>query len=215
MKSLEDLDKEYAEKRAELVGGHEVAATLPVVPYMVNFGHKRNPWVSYEVDTLKEAVALADKFPDKLAYVNAKATFRHICPEELIEQRYRDDPKYTAVEIVDGVPFIEADSGEGYRSFALLLFVRRGEQILRITIKVSHPPYEWMPRCIFSDYDNVRRTAQRKHYPNVPGARLVQWSGGGNSVRASYIWGCDDDMRAALTTLPEFKGVVMPGTKGE
>jgi hypothetical protein len=205
MKTLEQLDKEYAQKRKDLEGEHRVAAALPVPPYTVNFGSKRNPWVSYEVKTLKEAVALADLFPDKLAYVSATSIYRHIQPEDLIEERYREVANYSAEEIADGTPYIDATTAEGYRKFEMVFFVRMGEQILKVAIRIDQPPHQWVPYCVFNPNDNVRRTPLRKHYPTVPGATCVHWgTGAGNAIHASYIWGCDGDFRSALTTLPEF-----------
>lgn len=202
MQTLEELDKEYREKRAALIRKKEIAATLPVEPWMVHFANKRNPWVTYRVDTLVDAVALSDQFTDKITYVSAKAMFRHVCPEELIEERYRLDPNYRAVEVADGTPYLWAGSSDSFRAMKLIFFVRRDAQIVRVCVDIACPPHSWLPRCICNSYDNVHRRVLQKVYPNVPGATVVRMSASGNATECYIVWGCDHDFRDALATLP-------------
>lgn len=203
MKTLEELDKEYAEKRAKLLQEHEIASNLPLVPATV-CAFNDHAYASYEADTLKEAVALAERFPAKLPYVNCKGEYRHIRPESLIKDREPDDWSSYA-EISDGTPYVEASSGEGYTTFKLTFWVTAGERIMQVSIEVKRPPGQWVPRCIYNHYDWQRARPLRKHYPNVPGATTVGWAWGDTSARVTYVWGCDADFAAALTTLPEFQ----------
>lgn len=202
MKTLEELDKEYAEKKAELIIEHEIAAQLPVQPKFISGAKRRNPYVCYEAQTMREAVALADKFV-KATYVNAKGTYRHVCPESLIRSEYNESLKFCH-EIVDGTPFIEAQSANWGSEFSLVFWVEQGDKFLRISIRVKRYPFQWMPHCVWAGSNHDVKPV-RKHFPNVPGATTINFSWSDDQARVCYVWGDDSQFRAALTTLPEFQ----------
>jgi hypothetical protein len=204
MKTLEQLDKEYAEKRAELVQEHAIAASLPLTPGHVSGAARKNPYVGYEVDTLAEAIALADKFT-WAPYVHCKGQYVHVCPDALLEDRERAGLEFCH-EITDGTPFTDAQKGEGYSTFELIFWVASGDKYLRVSVRVKQPPHQWMPYCQFNDYDNVRRTPVRKVYRHIPGANTIHWgTGAANCIHQTSVWGDEGQFRAALTTLPGFE----------
>jgi len=205
MKTLEELDKEYQQKRAELESEYAIAAMLPATPDYVSGPGRRDPYVTYKVGTLKEAVALMEKF-ERIPYVHLKAQFTHVRPEELIDarERERESPKFCH-EIPEGTPFLEAQSSSWGASTKLVFWVRAGEKYCHVSIKVEPAVFQWLPHCVFNEYDHVRRAPIRRCYPTVPRATTIQWGGEGEGARATYVWGCDADFYRALTTLPEFQ----------
>lgn len=66
-KRIADEIARHAEKIATLKREAEIAATLPIEPYMIHCGgmFRDRPWLSYKVDTLAEAIRISDAYPEK------------------------------------------------------------------------------------------------------------------------------------------------------
>lgn len=117
MKSIEEMKAEQAAALVKLEKEHALAALCPVPPKSVQItsgtlGH----WVSYEAESLWDAIDLMDKFP-VIAFRRFKKSFTRLVPEPLNIGR-------DAGEEVGG-PFvakIDVSQGEGFGPTVYLAF---------------------------------------------------------------------------------------------
>ena len=182
---LKDLDKMRADFAAKLAAAERenaIHAVLPVPPKRVMLQGQSAPWVSYEVATLAEALAIKDQYT-LLPWVIAKGTFTTLGLREDID---RSKNTYTAfAEILDGTPFFECQRGVGFGGNEMVFFTEIACQKLHIIVDIKYLPFG--PSLIYIDR-NARRDGKkyRKDYSSVLGADTLQWGYGDDCIKATY-----------------------------
>lgn len=134
MKTIEELDAEYAQKRAELEAQQKLAKCLPLVPSAVH-NFKPCPWVIYKAETIDEVRAIAEAFPPAI-YIDAReAGCLSIQPEGLHSKR---DAEGKLRWSVPNAYCIEQSVGVGFFSACLSFWTKvqtdEGEQVIRVKI---------------------------------------------------------------------------------
>lgn len=194
MIDIEKLKAEQAKALAEAEERNAIAATMPVPPKSVMVFNWKNscPWVSYEVDTLKQAVELADTFK-WVPYAYAKKGCAVVRPEALLGE-YAD---YVALEF-EGVPILKlATVNCNIFNSELEFFTVVADRLLCIHIGIKQHPdrisvSKRYPHAGGHSYDYV------KTYPRLHEDKQIVWAASEDSASASYLWGNEESYRAAL-----------------
>lgn len=201
MKSLEELRQKHANELAKAEREWAIANELPVAPKRV-MEFEPNPWVSYEVKTVAEAIEIFKQFRI-VNHHHATNTFGHLKPMTGI---IAAENKYGTVEMKGG-PFafnLEVDqlaSGHG-ASAELKFFAYTEKHVVQVEIKFGSGYIGSCPQLNFrivtsGPYDHPH---SRNFNPNEKAKaacdHLVTWGTGDigpvkNSAKVNYCFKTD------------------------
>lgn len=204
--SIEKLKAKHEEEMRELLTAHEIMATLPRPPTRVLFSLQPQPWIMYSVQTLQQAVLLAEEFSNRAEYVHAKGTFTSLQPAS----RLKEDDNYTKyIEVQGGAPYLHLQTVDRCPSSAELVFFTTvlQDKIAKVLINIELPPARIHLTVLHESGRHGRYGGSvevRKEYPRLYEDECIQWSSGGDtSASASYVWYSVDSYQSAISAILE------------
>lgn len=139
MKTLEDLDREYAAKRDEILRRDAILAQLPEgipTPRWVHFADQAEPWVSYETETLDEALAILDAY----GALHLCECRRDGCVT--VKPPHLHEPRYAQAKLdwqVDQCVELRQSSGRGFASYEVS--VHAVEPAVKVVVNIKSFPW--------------------------------------------------------------------------
>lgn len=186
---IEKLKKSHEESLREAVEANRIALALPVTPRSVGFALSTLPWVTYEVGTLQEALAVFKEYtPAPYAFMRSSSFASINTHAEMLRKNAtgRDSWKVD-IEYPEGAPYFECITGVGFSSVEMEFFTTAAERDLKIVVKIAASPIR-VNLHIADPRLSVARARYRKEYPNVPGAVCVHWGYGDDCVKGTYMF---------------------------
>jgi hypothetical protein len=159
---LADLAKKYEEDRATLQAESELAAVLPAIPKSIHFANKPEPWISYEVATLADALGLIKQFPAPLNVSGVEDGCFDVKPVGYHEERYeKKAPRWI---VNDCIQIAQHEYGQGhYHDMTVIFWYALGAKCIRVCITVKQ-------RWKYASYVNAFYNSDG----SVHSARLVE-----------------------------------------
>ncbi len=150
--------------------------------------HYKGPHFTFEVDTLADALPILEAFEPVTYYYLTGGTFGHINPREWIKDRDWEGAKE---ETEFCAPYMVAASGKGWQECKIVVFIRLGEELAKVSIAINHPAPSWVPVMTLKCDDLGRAMPGRyqKHVCGIGETQLVQWaSGSPDAARVTRHW---------------------------
>lgn len=204
IKSIEQLDAEYAEKRAEIEQQNSLLNLLPTglpEPYMLHTGKSFRPsWVSYKVKTLPEAVAILRAY-GKLKTISAiESGCLSISPEGEHSKQYADKPaRWVQEEAIE----LRQHGGKGFYSVHVDAYPVTPS--VRVSIEVEAFPWAAKAhmRCTYTQHGEPAncRFEEPEALKHCGGIRTKFAGGSADAFDLRYHFGGCDALESWAQTL--------------
>lgn len=186
---IEALKREHEKKLAEAMRVNEICAMLPLPPrYNPVIQASSAPWVSYEANSLQEAVNMLPLFHLTEYGVARNSSFTTISTLPDLDRRDEKE-KWDHIFHVEGAPFFDCYSSSGsygsrYTDMVFFAALPDGP-VVRVAIRTPPRPI----RVVNTPLNNAHNCASfRKEYPPVPGASSIAWGTGAGKVTHGAYW---------------------------
>lgn len=184
--NIEALKAAHAESLREAEEANRIALALPVVPKRVGFALKHTPWVHYEVDTLTEALAIFKQYTPAPYVIAKNSCFTVVMSEaDLDRKNEKQREPFKVSASLDGAPMFDCMTGEGFSSTEMEFYTNSADRDLKICVRINRSPIR-VALVLADPMLSAARRRYRKHYPEVQGAKVLQWGYADNCVSGSY-----------------------------
>jgi hypothetical protein len=201
MKTIQELEQEFAEKKAALERELDFATQLPVAPKRV-LEFKPAPWALYGAKTLAEAIALAKQFPPALGITARRDGCLSVQPDGL-HGKYEGKALAWAV---DNAYCLEYSCGVGFSSACLSFWTKVGDTVFRVKIDADFnygAPFPDLPSSsrgyVYRQEGRLGRDEVVKRYPEFspPAAGGARY-GGAESISPLYAFNGLDALKRSV-----------------
>lgn len=188
---LDALKKAHEASLADAIESNRLTLSLPLLPKRVSFATTKQPWVTYEVDTLTEALDILKLYPLAPWVIAKDGSCTVVNTWAHIEDRYNVDhpaktryrPYVAEHTIADGAPYFDCQQGVGFGSSEMEFFTTHDGKSLKVVVTIKQCPIR--VRLLPTHNAHSCRNYY-KEYPPVPGAKVIQWGYGEDCATGTY-----------------------------
>ncbi len=215
MNDIEKLKEAQAESLRNAIEENRIFMELPIPPKRVGFGTSVQPWATYEVDTLEEALDIFKMYEPEPWVIAKDGRCTVFNTWEHIETKYNNrHPAQTGAwrryeveyNIDDGAPYFDCRQGVGYGGTDMEFFTKAAGVNLKIVVEIKHCPIR-VNLVSITPFSRADHRKYRKDYPRVPGANCVHWGYGDDCCKGTYWFGDLTQFWAAMSTYVSREGI--------
>lgn len=182
MHDIEKLKEAHAASLAEAVESNRICLALPVMPKSVGFANKSIPWVTYEVQTLADALDIFRQYTPHPWQIG-KGTFTTLAPAE--EFARKKSYSYDSFTDIDGAPYFDCWTMPSHATNELVFFTQSAGRLLRVAVRIAQCPIRTELR-LNSAFSRTDRDRYTKSYPRPDGAHVLRWGYDDGSAKGTY-----------------------------